>query len=208
MKSDMLKPPISPKPEVIETKIVAKSRYFSIEQVRLRFPGGEERYYERLREWDTRSVIMVALRDPDTLLLIREYACGIDQDTLTLPKGMVEAGESDVEAANRELKEEIGHGAGHIELLGELTLAPGHLCHKITVLLADQLYPQRLTGDEPQEPAVVPVALDEVEHLIQLGKINEARTIAAIYLAKAALRGRATEALTRQALDQGQLPPP
>lgn len=193
MTLEMLKLPTSSKPEVIETKVVAKSRYFSIEQVRLRFPSGEERCYERLREWDTRSVIMVALRDPDTLLLIREYACGIDQDTLTLPKGMVEAGESDLEAADRELKEEIGHGAGRIEPLGELTLAPGHLCHRITVMLADQLYPQSLAGDEPQELDVVPVALADAEKLIQLGKINEARAIAAIYLAKAALQQRAAE---------------
>lgn len=178
------------KPEVVGTKIVATSQYFSIEQVQLRFSNGEERYYERLREGSTRSVMMIAMRDSETMLLVREYGCGVDETTLTLPKGMVEAGESDIEAADRELKEEIGHGAKRIEHLGELTLAPGHLCHMLTVLLADQLYVHRLPGDEPEELEVVPVPLAQIDQLIYAGTINEARAIAAICLAKGALRHR------------------
>lgn len=177
--------PLAPRnPEILETRIIAKSRYFAVEQVRLRFSNGEERLYERLMEWEARSVMIVAFRPPDTILLIREYACGIDQHSLTLPTGMVEPRETDLEAANRELQEEAGLAAGRIRELGVLTLAPGHLCHKITVLLAEELYAQRLPGDEPEAIEVIPVRLGDFDRLIQSGEINEARAIAAVCMAR------------------------
>lgn len=168
------------KPRVLDTQVVARSRFFAIEQVRIGFDSGEERVYERLKEWDARSVIIVAIRPPDIILLVREYACGIDGYSLTLPKGMVEADETDPQAANRELMEETGVGAQRIRKLGVLTLAPGHLCHKITVLLAENLYEQRLSGDEPEPLEVIPLRLREVNRLVRSGAINDARTIAAI----------------------------
>ncbi|MEX0729498.1 MAG: ADP compounds hydrolase NudE [Aquisalimonadaceae bacterium] len=179
-------------PEILDTQIVAQSRFFAVEQVRLRFGNGEERLYERLREWDARSVVIVAFRPPEDILLVREYACGIDQHSLALPKGMIEPGETTLQAANRELQEEAGFGAHHIQELGVLTLAPGHLCHRITVVLAESLYEQKLAGDEPELPEVVPVQLSEFDDLVRRGLINEARTIAAIYMAKNQLERAAT----------------
>lgn len=118
---------------------------------------------------------------------------------MTLPNRTAEAGESDVEAADRELKEEVGLETGRIELLGELTLAPGHLCHTITVLLAEELYEQSLPGDEPEDLEVVPVPLADANRLIQTGTINQARVIAAICSAKGALALRKAPAGTGSA---------
>lgn len=181
---------MSGEPVVLSVKVVAKSDFFAVEQVHLRFPSGEERIYERLREWNSPSVIIVALCSPNTLLMVREYACGVEQETLTLPKGMMELGETASQAADRELKEEVGFGARRIYELGELTLAPGHLCHKITVLLAEDLYECRLSGDEPEQLEVVPVQLSALGELIGSGKLNEARSIAAICIARNFLESR------------------
>ena len=37
------------KPEILDTRLVAKSRLFGIEEMHLRFSNGVERTYERLR---------------------------------------------------------------------------------------------------------------------------------------------------------------
>jgi ADP-ribose diphosphatase len=180
-------------PIVLETKVVAQSAYFAIEQVRVRFGNGEERIYERLREWKDKSVIVIALQEDGKMLLIREYACGIDRPTLALPKGMVNAGESELEAANRELMEEVGFGAKELVKLGEITLAPGHLCHKITVVFATRLYKRKLPGDEPERLEVVRLDLCQAEDHVVSGEIDEARTIAAIFMARNYLKKRPYE---------------
>jgi ADP-ribose diphosphatase len=49
--------------------------------------------------------------DDDTVLMIYEYSSGTHRYELALTKGKIDAGESPLEAANRELIEEIGYGA-------------------------------------------------------------------------------------------------
>jgi ADP-ribose diphosphatase len=46
--------------------------------------------------------------DDDTVLMIYEYSSGTHRYELALTKGKIDAGESPLEAANRELIEEIG----------------------------------------------------------------------------------------------------
>ena len=74
------------KPSILSHDIVAQSRLFGIERLELRFSNGEERVYERLRSPRIPAVLVVALKDDDTVILIREYACGTDDYQLTCPR--------------------------------------------------------------------------------------------------------------------------
>ena len=105
------------KPEILDTRLVAKSRLFGIEELHLRFRNGVERTYERLRTPPIAAVMMVPLLDDDTVVMIREYGAGTESYVLTLPKGAYEHGEDWRDAANRELKEEAGYGARRLTLM-------------------------------------------------------------------------------------------
>ncbi len=61
--------------------------------------------------------MMVPVTDKGDLLLVREYAAGTEQYELGFPKGLMDPGETAQEAANRELKEEIGFGATEFVML-------------------------------------------------------------------------------------------
>ena len=112
------------KPRILARRSVARSRLFHIESLDLRFSNGEERTFERLTGSDHGAVVIVAMPDPEHVLLIREYAAGFENYVLTLPKGLVDPGEDIITAVNRELMEECGFGARRIEPLVELSLAP------------------------------------------------------------------------------------
>jgi ADP-ribose diphosphatase len=122
--------------------------------------------------------------DNDTVLLIREYAAGVHRYELALPKGRVEDGEDMHTAANRELMEEIGYGAGKLQTLMRMTLAPGYLSHVTDIILAEELYPQRLSGDEPEPIEIVPWSLSCLDELLEREDCTEARSIAALYMAR------------------------
>src|SRR5690606_22465003 len=113
------------KPEILDTKLVARSRLFGIEELHIRFSNGEERTYERLRTPPIAAVMCVPMLDDDTVVLIREYGAGLENYQLTLPKGAYEHGEDWQQAADRELKEEAGYGARKLTLLKNMTLSPG-----------------------------------------------------------------------------------
>ena len=172
------------KPEVLKINPCAKSRLFLIEEMQLRFSNGVERTYERLANRGNGAVMMIPLDQDNNLLLIREYAGGIDAYTLSLPKGAIDPGERMFEAADRELKEEIGFGAQRIQFLKELTTAPNYMGHKLQALLARDLYPCLLEGDEPEPLEVVKWPLADIDNLVMNPEFTEGRAIAGLYLAR------------------------
>ncbi|MGO2240967.1 MAG: ADP compounds hydrolase NudE [Halomonas sp.] len=176
------------KPQILSRECVAQSRLFQVESLALRFSNGEERQFERLTGADRGAVMIVAMPDPDHVLLIREYAAGFEDYVLTLPKGLVDPGEDIITAANRELMEECGFGAHCIEPLVELSLAPNYMRHRMQVLLATDLYPKRLPGDEPEPLVVETHALEELPTLLMRDDFHEGRTIAALYIARDRMR--------------------
>ncbi|MEG3190945.1 ADP compounds hydrolase NudE [Lysobacter sp. D1-1-M9] len=164
---------------------------YSLEEVHLEFSNGERRLYERLHSRSPGAVIIAAMPDADTVLLIREYAVGTHRYELGLPKGRMDPGESILEAANRELKEEVGMGARALTYLRPLTLAPTYMSNAIHLVMAEDLYPERLPGDEPEELEVVPWALDRLHQLVLREDCSEARSLAALFIVREVLNHRA-----------------
>lgn len=171
-------------PTILKQWPLARSRLFQIEALHLRFSNGEERVYERIVTGGPSAVLVVALLDHETVLLVREYAAGVGRYELGLPKGRCETGESPLEAANRELMEETGYGAQQLLQITALSAAPAYLQHMTQIIIATNLYKQRLAGDEPEEPEVVLWPLAAIERLALSGACTEARSIAALYLAR------------------------
>lgn len=182
---------VTPKkaPQVLQTQLIAQSQLFCIEQQSLRFTNGEERVYERLLSRGQGAVLVVPVLDKDHFLLIREWAAGTGRYELSFPKGRVDAGEDVLQAAQRECQEEVGYAAKHlVPLHAPLTLSPSYMSHQIQVVLAMQLYPQLAKGDEPEPLEVVTWRWDELDRLMRQPDFTEARSIAALWLAKRCLR--------------------
>jgi len=170
-------------------KILSRSEHdpgklFKVERLDLEFSNGSTRTYERLRSRGLGAVIVVAMPDDDTVLLVREYAAGLHHYELGLVKGRLEVGETVLEGAHRELQEEIGYGANELLELTTLARAPGYMTHITHVVLARGLYPSRLEGDEPEELEVVPWPLSDLYTLVQRPDCTEGRSIAALYITR------------------------
>jgi NTP pyrophosphohydrolases including oxidative damage repair enzymes len=177
-------------PQILKCREVAKSRLFRVEELLLRFSNGVERVYERLSNPSHRAVLIVPMLDEETFLLVREYAGGTENYQLALPKGACEADENSLEAANRELMEEVGYGAHHLEFIKSLTLSPGYMCHSIDVVLAQNLYERSLPGDEPEPLEVIPWQLANIPELLAREDFSEGRSVAALLLVKDLLAAR------------------
>ncbi len=175
-------------PRVLRTETLASTRIFHIEQVDLQFASGVTARYERLMGSEAGAVLVVPMLDADTVLLIREYAVGFERYELGLPKGRIEDGELPETAADREMMEEIGYGARQLRVLRSLTLAPAYFRHVTHVVLAEGLYECRRPGDEPEPLEVVPWRLSHLDELLRHGECTCARSIAALFLVREALR--------------------
>jgi ADP-ribose diphosphatase len=177
-----------PQPEILSVRTAARSRLFHIEAVKLRFSNGNEREYERLAgSAEPGAVVIVPLLDARNILLVREYAVGLERYELGLPMGLIHGSESTLEAANRELMEETGYAAHKLTHLHTLALAPGILGYRMDVVLATDLHPRRLQGDEPEPLETVLWPIDRLDELSVNSTISDARTLAALFVARGAV---------------------
>lgn len=161
---------------------------YRMEQLDLEFSNGERRQFQRLHGRGHGAVAVVPLLDDDTVLLVREYAAGLHRYELGLVKGRIDAGETALQAADRELKEEAGYGARRLDEVRRLSLAPVYMSHQTTVVLARDLYPERLPGDEPEELEVVTWPLQKLGELTLREDFSEGRSLAALFAAEEFLR--------------------
>lgn len=177
-------------PTILSLDTCAQSRLFTIEKVNLRFSNGVEREYERMKNHGRGAVMVIPYINDETLLLIKEYACGTHRYELGFPKGMIDAGETPEEAANRELKEEIGYGAKKLTALKPLAMAPTYFASTMHIFIAQELYQERLDGDEPEELTVIEWPAADVTGLLANSDFTDARCVASLLMAERFFQGK------------------
>lgn len=172
------------KPRVLNRSTIASTRLFTVEAMDLEFSNGEKRQYERLVGSASGAVLIVPKPTDDSVLLISEYAAGMDRYELAFPKGKIDPGESMLDAANRELQEETGYAANKLTHIHSMTIAPGYLGHTTHIVLAEELSPSSREGDEPEALEVSEWKLESLPELLLREDFSEARSIAAFYLVR------------------------
>lgn len=177
-------------PKVSNVHTVAKSKIFHVESMDVEFSNGATRTYERLNTKGNGAVLVIPMLDDDTVLMIYEFSGGTERYELGLAKGKIDAGETPIEAAARELKEEIGYGANKLTFLKTITLAPGYQSNTTHIVLAEDLYEAHEDGDEPEPLEVVAHKLSDLEQLTYHEDLTEARSILALYMARDIIRNR------------------
>ncbi len=174
--------PNKPLPQIHHREIVAKSDFFRVERVDLEFSNGAKRQFERMAGSGRGAVMIVPFIDDETFLLIREYAAGTHSYQIGFPKGLIDPGESAIQAADRELKEEAGYGSKQLDFIHSVSMAPTFFDAKMNIILARDLYSCTLEGDEPEPLEVIPWSIHDIDQLLARDDFKEARCIAALFL--------------------------
>lgn len=168
-------------PEILAIRLAAQTHVFEVQEVDLKFSNGETRTYERLTPARKPSVMVLPI-DNDELIMIREYAVGSERYELGFVKGLIDEGETPIQAANRELQEEIGLAAREFDLLRTIYTAPSHMFGLMYVFVARDFRVSALQGDEPEPLEVVRVPLSQLDDLIDHAAFGDARTLAMMML--------------------------
>lgn len=127
---------------------VFKNRVFSVEVDRVRLPNGTEHEVAIVRH--APSVVLIPMRDPEHVILIRQYRHALAREIWELPAGSVDPGETAEAAAARECEEEIVLTPGRIERLGTFHPAPGFCDEALIFFRVSDL--RTPPADSPRKP--------------------------------------------------------
>lgn len=122
--------------KVLATEVVYCAKpWLELERQRLELPDGRIiDDYHRIRMADCAGA--VAQTDDGRYLVTRHYRHGPQRVCITLPGGALDAGETPLEGAKRELREETGYEARDWKPLGSYTMNANYGCGVVHFFLA------------------------------------------------------------------------
>ena len=129
------------------------------------------------------AAAMIPMRNKREVVLIKQYRHAIREFIWEIPAGTLDAGESPLNCARRELVEETGYSANDWHLLGTITPLPGCSDERIHIFLASDLKTAEQQLDPDEMLNVHPLKFNDALQMIQTGEISDGKTISGLFLA-------------------------
>jgi len=151
----------------------------------VRTPDGDTVQREIAQRPD--AVAMVPLTDEGEVILVRQYRHAVGRYELEIPAGLLDVeGESERDAAQRELAEEIGVTAGTLRRLIRFSNSSGWSDESTVVYLATDLRDATADGfvaeAEEADMTVLRMPLAEAVDAVRRGEITDAKTVIGLLL--------------------------
>ena len=165
--------------KIISSKEVFKNKLFTITDEVATDPDGFEIHRNIVRH--PGSAVMLALDDEKRILLVKQFRLPAEQELWELPAGRLDPGETSLEAARRELREETGYTARTWKKLVTFWPSPGYVGEKMDIFLAKDLTEGK---QEPMEDERIKIQwFDwlEVGAMIRRGEILDGKTLIGYY---------------------------
>ncbi len=123
------------------------------------------------------SAVIMPIDDRGRILLARQYRLPARAFLWELPAGRLDPGETALQAAKRELKEETGYRAKTWKKLVSFYASPGFLAEKMTIYTASGLIAGEQTPMEDERIEMAWFKKKEIGEMIQAGKIIDGKTM-------------------------------
>lgn len=169
----------------ISSELIYKGAILNVRRDKVTAVKGEA--YREIIEHNG-AVAMVAITDEGKIVMVKQfrYACG--KVILEIPAGKIDRNESSPAlAAVRELKEETGYTAENVKFLGKINTSVGYSQEVIYIYAMTGLTAGEQRLDEDEALDVIEYSFDEIYDMAAEGNIIDAKTIAALMMAKGQL---------------------
>src|SRR5688572_27194494 len=134
------------------------------------------------------AVMIIPLFSDGQVILERQFRYPMKRSMIEFPAGKIDAGETPLGCAKRELLEETGYQAARWSYLGGLHNAIAYCDEKIEMYLAEDLSQQRAALDPGETLEVFSAGLQQLLHWIREGTVTDVKTmIGAMWLEKVLL---------------------
>lgn len=167
--------------QLIKSQSVYQGKIINVRSDTVLLPSGRQSVREVVEH--SAAVVIVPIDEDNDVLLVRQYRYPTEQFLLEAPAGGVEEGESPDDCAQRELQEEVGYASRNMRTMGGFWSAPGFSTEFLYAYLAKDLVVSKLSADDDESIEIIRTPLANIDRLIRLGEIQDAKTIAALLMA-------------------------
>ena len=143
-------------------------------------PSGNIAHWDYVAHRKGAAAVLPVTED-GKILMVRQYRNALDRETLEIPAGSRDSVEEPTSVcAARELEEETGYKAAHLELLITVSTTVAFCNETIDVYLATDLTKTQQHLDDGEYVEVFEYGIEELVDMVYQGKIMDAKTISGI----------------------------
>lgn len=166
--------------DTLKTKVVYRSQIISVREDEVIKPDGSVGTYSFVQI--PRTVGVVPLDKEKNVYLCRQYRYIFKDFSWEIPRGFIENGETPLEAAKRELREEAAVDSKNLIILGKLRASIGLIDEEVQIFLARGVtpVPNEINDKSFEIESMHKIPLREVLAQISTNKIIDGLTVAAI----------------------------
>jgi ADP-ribose pyrophosphatase len=163
----------------LKSDVVFAGQLLEVRSDRVRLPDGSE----AAREFVVHpgAVLVVPVLADGRLVLERQFRYPVRRVMLEFPAGKIDAGETPLATAQRELVEEVGYTATTWKPLGTIHPEVGYSTEFIDLFEATGLTHVGARLDEGEFIEVVTMTEDELLTRFDIGGVTDGKTIAALF---------------------------
>ncbi len=164
----------------VKRELVHSGTILDIYKDTMELPNG------KTEEWDFVShrkgaAAVVPIREDGKVLMVRQYRPALERETLEIPAGARDSVTEDTKVcAARELEEETGYKSNNIGFLLSLKTTVAFCDEFVDVYLARNLEKTEQHLDDAENINVEAWDIDDLCDLIYQGRIQDAKTVAAL----------------------------
>ena len=171
--------------KINDRQIIHKGRVFQLVRENITLGNGVTADMDYVKHPGATAI--VPMMDNTRILLLSQYRHSLGAHIWEIPAGTLDPHEDIQACAERELIEETGYSANRWQKLGEITPLPGYSDERIHIFLAGDLQPAEQNLDSDEIIDVHEVRLEDAVEMIKTGRIQDAKTIAGLFLAMSLL---------------------
>ncbi len=127
---------------------------------------------------------IVAITDDNKIVLVKQYRKAIERELYELPAGKIEIGETPLDCAIRELKEETGYSVDSLKLIHKYYTTPGFSNQMVFIYLAKNLIPGESHLEEDEFLEVYEIDREEAYNMVISNEICDSKTVIGLLLTK------------------------
>ena len=164
--------------KTLKEECVYNGKFIKIFRDDVELADGHKTFREVIKH--SGGVVVVAQKDENKILMVKQYRYPIKQVMLELPAGKLEVGENPDDAIKRELEEETGYVAKTWKSLGFIYTTPGICSEKLYLYHATDLEFKKQNPDDGEIIECFEYNIEEVFEMIKNGEINDSKTLCAL----------------------------
>jgi ADP-ribose pyrophosphatase len=165
---------------ILEHRRLYEGQVLALDLDEVEEPGGVRAAREVVRHRG--SVAALPVHADGRVVLIRQYRYAVNQLVWEIPAGRLDPGETPGQGAGREVEEEVGLHAGHLQPISVFYTTPGFCDEIMHLFRATDLreVPPRPEADERIEARAF--AFEEALAMVRRGEVREGKTLVALLL--------------------------